>query len=436
MTITQRFIQFYIVLTVLIAPMFLKWDNAPAPFTGWYVLGYVIVTPMIISIVLWAISGFKEWRRLIQTGWHQLWLVCLIALNVWAFISQFWAFGLDDYAGMAQTSSLQLSIVSVFSLVVMTMPDTRRWIIGVLIFSMLVLGMIGQLQVFLQSDIGLSWLGEFSLDPQESGKSVLVANGVRWLRPYGLMPHPNNLGGVITLGLFASASWILADGQKRLIGTTAFIISFWFLLLTFSRGAWLGFTCGMLFVLPLVIRREKFFQKIMPTVIGVIIVGSLFVAFYQPFLLARAGIGQENTEVRSIADRVIYNRIAWEAIREHPFQGIGMGNYPWYAANYLFYNTDYDLTGADVHHIYLGVWADLGTVGIVFFVGMLLGGIFADFRTRSLEAIALIGGFIAWAVIGFLDHYMWTLVITQTLWMTILASSMSGDSDNTISNET
>ncbi|MGB7342105.1 MAG: O-antigen ligase family protein [Phototrophicaceae bacterium] len=412
--------------TLFLAPMWLKWTFAPKPFTSIYVLGFMITSAMIITIVCWGLSGFVGWRDLFQTEWHRVWVACLILLNIWGYISHYWAFGLSTYAGIAQTASLQFALISMFVLVVMATPTTQQSIIIVLIVSMIVHGAIGQLQVIFQSDIGLGWLGEFTLDPAQSGISILEHSGIRWLRPYGLLPHPNVLAGIIVLGLFASTTWIFSLGKQHTIGTISFIIGFWFLLLTFSRGAWIGFAVGILFALPFVFRRPQFIKKITPTVIGSIIVGVIFVTSYQPFLLSRVGVGQQNTELRSIADRVVYTQIAWDAIQNHPLEGVGIGNYAWYASNYLFYQTDYDLKGDNVHNIYLGIFAELGIIGFLLFAGLIISGIGAASQNRDLPTIALLSAFIAWAIIGLVDHYMWTLILTQTLWLSVLVSSMSG----------
>ena len=232
--------------------MWLKWSFAPAPFTPNYVLGFIITAVMIGTIALWLMSGCKGWRNLIASTWHIAFCVCLIFLTLWAFLSQFWAFGLDDYPGLAQTASLQLLIVMLFTFVVIAASPPIDFVIPVLIVSMLIHGSIGGLQVIFQSDIGLDILGEFSLDVAESGVSVLESNGERWLRPYGLLPHPNVLAGIIAFGILASAAWILESGKKYGFGIMSFVIGFWFLMLTFSRSAWIGFLAGVIFAFPFV----------------------------------------------------------------------------------------------------------------------------------------------------------------------------------------
>lgn len=406
--------------------MWLKWSFAPAPFTGTYVLGFIIVLPLIGTMIFWAISGFMGWRSLLQSRGHSAWCVFLILLTGWTIISQAWAFGLQHYPGMAQNSALQLVLVAGFVIVVAAASPPPKVILAVLIFSMLIHGAIGGLQVIFQGEIGLSWFGEFSLDVTKSGISVLESDGQRWLRPYGLLPHPNILAGIITTGLLASAVWILDSGKKQPMGGILFLIGFWFLLLTFSRGAWIGFAVGALFALPFIWRLANFWKNIIQIVIGTVIVGTLFVAIFYPLLLSRAGISEQNTELRSVSDRIVYMDIARDAIEKHPLRGVGAGNFPWYASNYLFYKTDYDLRGDNVHNIYLTVFSELGLIGFVLFMGMIASGIGAILQKRDTERIALLAIFVAWAIIGLFDHYIWTVIQTQTLWIGLLAVGMSG----------
>jgi O-antigen ligase len=74
-----------------------------------------------------------------------------------------------------------------------------------------------------------------------------------------------------------------------------------------------------------------------------------------------------------------------------------------------------------VHNIYLSVWAELGTVGLILYSAALLTGIGAavrDLWARPDPAgTALLGGVIALLAIGLLDHYPYTLIQFQTaLW--------------------
>src|SRR5690606_1952203 len=142
--------------------MWLKWSFAPAPFTATYVLGFMVVAIMLMTITAWIATGGKGWRNILQSYWHIAWLIFALLLTGWSIISQYWAFGIEQYSGIAQTSSLQLLVVILFSLVIISVAPSSKIIIAILIFSMLFQGAIGGLQVLFQQDIGLNWLGEFT----------------------------------------------------------------------------------------------------------------------------------------------------------------------------------------------------------------------------------------------------------------------------------
>ncbi|MEL6308261.1 MAG: O-antigen ligase family protein, partial [Chloroflexota bacterium] len=405
-----------------------KWSFAPRPFTGTYVFGFVIVTLMLTTVVLWIAGECVGWRRLLTDKWIFGWWVCLGMLCLWSTLSYFWAYGLVDYAGLAETTTLQLITITLFLVLVRAITPSLHLLCGVLVITALLNGIVGGLQVWFQSDIGLTWLGEFSLNPALSGVSVLEANGERWLRPHGLLPHPNMLGGLLSLGVLASVPFVMRDGWQKWFGLVVGMANFWFLLLTFSRGGWLGFAIGALVGIFFIMREKHWLRRLAPLFVGMLIVGSVFVFLYAPFLQSRVGIGEQNTELRSIADRVVYNNIALEAIRQYPLTGVGAGNYPWFSAVYLVQNTDYDLNGNNVHNIYLGITAELGFVGMVFFVGMLLcmlGGFWQQRQHDTVDRAALLAGVIAWGVMGIFDHFMWTLVLTQTLWLALMVAVMS-----------
>jgi uncharacterized membrane protein YccC len=56
---------------------------------------------------------------------------------------------------------------------------------------------------------------------------------------------------------------------------------------------------------------------------------------------------------------------------------------------------------------------------------MFMSGIALAIKQYHSERLALIAGIIAFAVIGLVDHYPWTLIQTQTLWFGLLAIALS-----------
>ena len=96
-----------------------------------------------------------------------------------------------------------------------------------------------------------------------------------------------------------------------------------------------------------------------------------------------------------MSDRLVFINFAGQAIRESPILGVGVGNFPWKSSYYL-QSTEFDLLGDNVHNIYLSVWAELGSIGLIFYGTALmtgLGAIVRELWARPDPAgIAILGG--------------------------------------------
>jgi O-antigen ligase len=366
---------------------------------------------------------------------RRVWAAALLALLAWSALSFTWAYLRDDYPGLAINTTLQYALVALFALALASARPPLRAIALTLVTAALVYGAIGVLQVARQGPVGLDLLGEFPLNPARSGVSVIQSGDLRWLRPYGLSSHPNVLGGFLAIATLAAGGLSFAErGRLRWFGTAAALFCLWCLLLTFSRGAWLGFAAGAVAVLPLVWRgiwTERAARRHLLVLAALaLIVGAVFVGRYHPLLLTRAGVGSERLEQQSIAERVIFNNVAFVAIERYPLQGVGAGNFPWFSSYYLFYETDIDHRGENVHNVFLLVTAELGVIGLLLMVAVVLSAI-GRALPRSGDALAdwyravFLGGAVALIVIGLFDHYPWSLLGMQVLWWGLLVVSGS-----------
>jgi O-antigen ligase len=426
-----------ILVTFAIVPVWYRFKPAPGSFDALYSTGFLIFWPMLWTVVWWLLMGLPGFRALRQDRIRCLWSLTLLLLAVWAFMSWSWAYTHIFRPEVTIGAALPFALAALFAVVVACAAPPIRQIILVLVISMVVSSLIAGWQVARQGPVRLEFLGEFNINPAKSGISVVEADGIRWLRPYGLLPHPNILAGSLTVGLLAVVTWVLSNRSRwRWLGAMVFLMGLWALLLTFSRSAWIAFAAGGFALLPFVwerIRRHDLRLSLGVFILAVIAAGALFFALYRPFLAARVE-GDEGVELRSVSDRVIYNDMAYRAIGESPILGLGIGNFPWRASYYLSL-TDFDLRGQPVHQIFLSVWSELGLVGYLLMTLTLILGVEGALRNLRLrrdpltpeqetERIAhatLLVGVITLMLIGLLDHYPWTLLHFQLLWWGLLA---------------
>lgn len=413
-----------ILLTFASVPLWLRMPYAPGTYAPLYAFGFFITLPMLFTIGSWLIAGLPGLRELRHDPVRLVGVVLLFLLVGWMHLSVSWSFIAEvrDLPNVAQSAAMRWTLVAVWVLVVACVSPPPRVVIAVLVVSAVIHALIGGAQVALQDDIGLSLLGEFTLDPQRSGVSIVESGGVRWLRAYGLQSHPNVLAGFLCFGLLASAVWILSPSHRlRIAGLIAAVVILWCLLLTFSRASWLGFAAGTFALLPFVIRwRPPLMRVVMAAGVFVLVV-VLFFVLYSEFLVARVQVG-ESVEMRSVADRIVFTDFALRAASESPQNtliGIGVGNFPWRSSYYIA-QTDYDLRGANVHQMWLAAFVETGLVGFMLFVSATIlaleRGVRCAVQGRSLARGALVSGVMALGVIGLFDHYPWTMLQMQVLW--------------------
>jgi O-antigen ligase len=431
----MRLLRLCILLTFALIPVWYRLPETPPLLPALYVSRFLILLPMLLSIICWLVLHLPGFNHLRRDRLRAVWALALLLLALWVFASQLWAFQREPHPEVGATSALQFGVVALFALVVACAAPCQKTIIAVLVIGLSINALIGGLQVAVQGSAGLNALGEFVVGLNQRGVSVVQAGDVRWLRPYGLLPHPNMYAGTLVLGLLGVGAWMVSGRRVIwLAGTIIALLGLWVLGLTFSRAAWGGLVIGALVMLPFLWRAPVWRSRLLISLGAMIGAGVLFVALYHPFLLARVGANNESVEQRSISDRRVFTDFALRSIRETPMLGVGIGNFPWKASYYLmFYN--YDLLGDSVHNIYLSVLAELGLIGLALYGTALLAGLSAAARalwTRpDIYGAALLGGAVALLAIGLLDHYPYTLLHFQTaLWGFVAASGRGACGSN------
>ena len=241
-------------------------------------------------------------------------------------------------------------------------------------------------------------------------KGAAVLGDQRWLRPYGLTPHPNIAGGLAAVACVVLAAAWVRERQAWQLPVAA--VAFAETLLSFSRSAWIGALIGLAVVV--VVRRGN----IRPVLVAVAIPMVIFaVAFGQLALQRTEATG--TLEADSLSQRIYLVQTAVQFWRQKPLFGIGPAQ---------FNQQEVDTYGPGfipepVHNAVFLVLAETGLVGLIGAV-LLVGGIAG--RTKRESDWDSLAASLAVMSPLMLDHYLLSSAVGLTLVAAVLAHDVSG----------
>ncbi len=357
-----------------------------------YPVGAILIVPLVAALttlILWW-PRRSEPRHRWRIG-HPGMTIAVVTLGSWALVRSL------------PVHSLSVLIPTIVAVVIFWcayghIVQTRQadWFLVTLGILALIHGGVAVAQFVRQGSIGLTFLGELRLDPQIRGSSVIEVRGQRWLRAYGLLPHPNVLGGMMGMVLFIGLGALLGEKDERRAGVRwrlwrlgpaesvgiaavvgvaavagiAAVVGMGAvagLFLSFSRSAWLGTGVGLLYFalttrLWLRISWRAEWRRYLLTAGAILIVisgtglGSL--------AMARLGQASSLLERNSVSERVRDIGQALMLIRHLPLTGVGTGYYldalwAWAGATEQYFPAF-----QHVHNVPLLVGAEMGLPGM------------------------------------------------------------------------
>jgi len=307
----------------------------------------------------------------------------------------------------------------------------------VIVLAGLVQAVLSIFQFMMQKVFTSKWLGIAEQLPQTLGVSVIEAGGLRWLRSYAALPHPNIAGGFLAISLIILIILIfLAQKNKERVFLWLFLpIILAGLFFTFSKGAWLALIIGILFLSAFVFSsKDKITKFIFSQLIGVVftVIAVLFLIYQTPVLTRLKG--ETRLEQKSYTERSLYYDQAKTLIENNWLKGVGLGNY-----TLALYNQDDEKQAAwayqPVHNVFILVVTETGILGFILFVLLFLESfkrlwrfkidhhlkllnifslfkkathIFDTYHRKFFWFIGLAAVFLMFLVVMFFDHYIWT----------------------------
>ncbi len=368
---------------------------------------YLIPTVYLTDMLVWGLLGlwlFRVFQNL-SLGLNDLRIANSLAVRtaklfllIFVLVS-----GLSVFQSLNQPVAvyrwLKLVEYVLFAFYISEHVDLRKdWstIIKLLSIGVLFESVLAVAQWLKQGSIfGYWFLGENKYTASTLGIATFDFFGTKKVRPYGTFPHPNVLGGYLSIVL----PWVFCTGLKGIKGIkggkglkerftindlrlTAFVLGLIALFLSFSRSAWVVGALGLLASFPSSILNSSF-----------ILLNSL-----------------------SFIRRAELNWIALEMVKDHPLLGVGLNNFTVAMSGYG------EVSGwirflQPVHNVYLLIAAEVGLVGLVLFF-CLLFSVFS-FLLKERSYLLLIS-MLQIILLCFVDHYFWTLPQTSLLfWLLV-----------------
>jgi putative inorganic carbon (HCO3(-)) transporter len=306
---------------------------------------------------------------------------------------------------------------------VLRISRLRTWLITLYLHISLIVSVYGIRQWFFGAKALATWV-----DPESSLAKTT--------RVYSYLGNPNLLAGYLIpavvlslVAIFAWQGWI-----RKALALTMFVVNTACLVLTFSRGGWIGLVVGLLAAMALLVywwsvEMPPFWRTwSLPIIVGGLIgVLVLAVIFVEPVRLRVFSIFADRQDSSNNFRRNVWDAV-FEMIRDRPIIGIGPGHNSFNKVYPLYQRPRY--TALSAYSIFLETAVETGFLGLACFLWLIiviLNTAFMQMRRflnlRSKDGFWLIGAIAT--LLGMLAHgtvdTVWYRPEVNTLWWLMAA---------------
>lgn len=337
----------------------------------------------LLALAAWLIRQLALRKALIRhlpMGWIQLLFVWVMALSLTQAAT--WRLGVPELLKWAQFVAVYFVAVQVLG------PQTRRWVVAALFIAGGAQACIGVYQFLTQT-----------------GPEAFGVLG-RYMRAHGTLRQPNPYAGYLgyllpvaaSLAMGALTAWRKKHSAAILgvgLGCAALAALLALgIVLSWSRGAWLGLAATAAVVLGLMSR------KVWTVTLAAVVGAFLLVAFWSPdwlpkpvtdrlaeltsYALAPSAADSEVTDANfSVLERVAHWQAGLRMFSDRPWLGVGIGNYE---AAYAAYAAPpwYDPLG-HAHNMAINFLAETGVLGTTAFILVWVAAARMAWRARRTD---------------------------------------------------
>ncbi len=393
-------------------------------------IGVTLLCAFILYVIFWYQHGRAASGPLFRYDKYLLWAPILYMMA--GCLSFYNASSLE----LVVLELVRLTMLFLIFFIIMNLKGKEQ--ISTFIFS-LALGLILESAIaFYQfrtgQALGLTVLGE-RLAP------------VYWsflTRAGGTIGHPNVMAYYFEMLIPFTFAMFLVEERAflKLFYLIAAVAGMVGIITTMSRGAWITLPLSLPLVFFVVYAKKlaqpRAYAYLIP---GLFLVTLTFLLVVVPAIRSRLTF--EDVSARS---RRPLNTAAFSIVRQFPITGVGLNNFA------RVFRT-YDTTGGSsvfkdegdvqhvVHNLYLWVWCETGTIGLITFCGLFLSSFFVGLKClvragpwERAVVIGAIAGMAAHAIHGFVDPGFRMLMSTSMLFYSLMgiigAISISYASDD------
>ena len=415
----------------------------------------VIPAPFGLELMAERKAGIQIGKKktfLDSGSWAGMTLVFILFLS---FLLILWS---DDKV-LATTWSLRLLEGGLLWLLIKIIKPKLSGIFWSLALAGTLQALWGIVQFFTQSTFANKWLGVAAHSLTQAGTSVILSGGENWLRAYGGQVHPNVLGGLLVITCLATI-WLYFNfkfqisnfksnpndlesriGKLNILNSLflirnsqtlillLYIIQLAGLFFTFSRGAWLslGVSLGIwwwqsrchpgqgsgiqkqtetpcnyfvTFLSGFRLLGRNDIRGLRVVILFTILTFVTLSSIYYPLVQTRI-FGGGRLEQQSVEERVGSIKDSQSILARVWWHGVGMGNYTVELQKIQpnlsprFYQP--------VHNVFLLIFTELGIVGLILFLCLIL--FVLKNRSFAISHLLLAAALASAAF----DHYLWTI---------------------------
>ncbi|MBI2448231.1 O-antigen ligase family protein [Candidatus Microgenomates bacterium] len=313
------------------------------------------------------------------------------------------------------------SILYLFVLNKIKNINRLEWCLKIFIYAVFIQSLIAIGQFINNGYLGLHFLGEQFISADNNGVAKITLDGIKHIRAYGTLPHPNILAFFILVAGFFNFYFLFQQKKWRQININLAIAAIFSLaiLFTFSRMIWIiAFLMwpSFIYMTMKVANNEKSDKTRHLEIVyalSAIILALLLYAY--PLIVGRMDFSDPGN-LESFQIRSILQDKALIMINDN-ILGVGLGNFT--------IDVAYLLTGyptwvvQPVHNTFLLTLAELGVGGFLSLIGLC----FFVLKLIKKTILPLSFSILALFPALFFDHYLWD--IRQGFFLFILIISFS-----------